>query len=407
MPSSGIQPTKLAYQFFLKCFILQDDLEGATQWLLKNLRTMDEATILEWTLALSQKGDIELMSFLDKFTMRTPKTLLQVLIQDGYLESSNVLEHLLRNIPVDQGLQVLEWLRPELRTLKCFAIVIRSLSESSSADDAKRLEDLWEIAQEQTTNRMQDEATTTNSNSTQTVGEIYTSLIVAWSKAEDMERVRAWWNDWTNNPTLMKEAPPTTVAQTAVLACLAATFQPNQAQQFLDELFVMYRGGQLVEPPDVVMLNLVLKAWLLSANGHKAAKALQMGNEKYGMDPDVISYNTVVQAYVKGRQLDHAFAFVRDHMGAAVDFPNVTTIRSILLGWSRHRQDYELASKESNKIWKWVLELHSSGVWKIDPRSDPGIKTILEDLKHRLLQQRKRSKNVDTRDGIKNRTISN
>jgi pentatricopeptide repeat protein len=401
MPSAGVSPSKLAFQYLLKCFMIQDDLEGATQWLLKHLSKMDEATILEWTLTLSQKGDIELVSFLDKFTKRTPKTLLQVLIQDGYLVSSNVLEHLLRNLPVDQGMRVLEWLQPEHRTLKCFAILIRSLSASTTfsasvpIDDAKRLEDLWDLAQEQTKNRMSDEMT--NAEHSKTVAEIYTSLIVAWSKAQDMERVRAWWDTWTNDSTLMKDAPPTQVAQTAVLSCLAASFQPNQAQQFLNELFTMHQGGQLTEPPDRVMLNLVLKAWLMSANGQKAVKALQMGKEKYGMTPDVISYNTIVQAYVKARQLDHAFQFVRDHVGVVDSFPDMATIRSILVGWSRHRQDYELASRESHKIWKWMLELHTSGVWEIDPRTEPSIKTILADLKQRVDRQRHQAKKVVAR----------
>lgn len=430
MPSHGISPSKLSYSYLLQCFMKLDDLEGATQWLLKHLEEMDQATLVEWTLELTKLGDIELVSFFDKFRLiaGTPKTLLQVLIRDGHLNAPNVVEHLLRNIPVTQQLQVLKWIPSQTpRRPSYFAIVMWSLfrvqqSTSSSTttpytkEQAQQLEDLWEVGQDQTRNRMtsidSDDKDDWKEEDRKALKNIYTTLLMAWSRANALERVQYWYDALLQDPLqpLISRA-----AATAVLSCHADCFQPSQAETIWEDLYDLHKAGRLLDPPDVFMLNTVLKAWKLAACGSKAAACLdhaQQGHHHHHVSDgevvqllqgDAISYNTVVQAYVRGRELDAAQTYVETNVGVVADFPNVITLRILLDGWKRHRQDYELAWKRATKLVDWMTELHhqqkqqqqqdkkGTGSSRTeDPSKDNRIMRLMEVLTKRVVDSRKK-----------------
>jgi hypothetical protein len=207
---------------------------------------------------------------------------------------------------------------------------------------------------------------------------MYTSLIVAWSKQGNIEKTLHWWNTWMQQNDLVQAAPPTRVAPTAVLTCFVSAHQPNQAQKFWNELHTLHQMGQLAQEPDLVMCNLVLKAWVMAANGRKAQAFLEkVQNNHPTIIPDAISHNTVVQAYIKGRHLTHAMDYVVQHTKAPspdkkvnVCFPDLATFRSILDGWSLHRQDYRVASQKVQHILEWMNNLYKQGTLLEDPNQD-------------------------------------
>jgi pentatricopeptide repeat protein len=339
-------PDTTCYRMLLQCFLEHDDdLEGATKWLLDHAKEMDEPAIVLWAEQLLQMGDISILSFFNKFFgggKQATTSLLQILCEQDYLKEPASMERLVSRLSSEQGLQVLQWMKAPTRN--CYALVIRALAKEVNGQGAEDLLTQW---QEQ---RHSDESVID--------GEMYTSVIAAWSKTGNLERTKHWFDQWLQNPDL--EDAPSPIAQTAVLSCCSQATEPNIAEGFLNELKQLYSVGTLESEPDVVMHNIVLKAWARVANGKRAEQFLESMEER-----DVISYNTVVQAYVKERKLDQALEFVQKKIEDESYQPDLATFRSILTGWAKSRDSN--AAERAEEVLDWTKDLHQQGVLSDPP----------------------------------------
>lgn len=344
MESSSLIPDATCYSCLLDCFLANDDdLEGATRWLLDNAEDMVESSIVSWVLKLVSRGDISIVSFFNKFFGKNqPTPLLQILYENDYLKEPESYERLLAQLPAEQGHTLLsKWTKNP--TNKGYSIVLRAFAKEANGMGAEALFNKWQVMNK------------TEKGGPIFIEDMYTSLVVAWSKTGNVERTKFWFDEYANRPDLR---PPNSTAQTAVLSAYSQAFHPKEAEAFLNELAVLYQSGRLDTPPDLVMHNVVLDAWARAASGKRAKKFLEKMEQK-----DIVSYNTVIKAFVKQRNLDSAKEFslqvvqlYRKDPEAACR-PDLATFRLILSGWVRARD-----LDKAEKILHWMRELYNEGV---------------------------------------------
>ena len=183
--------------------------------------------------------------------------------------------------------------------------------------------------------------------------ELYTSVMMAWANKGKVAETKSIFDELYHEfeTTGDQGLKPQEATITAVLkACANAPIaQPVCAEDFLLRALRAYRAGQIDIKPDTVMFNIVLNCWAKAKTRQSGKRAEEIFQQME--NPDVVSFNTVVKAYVWAGQLDQAERLVQsltvlprsvDHelspskQGGLIR-PDMASIRTILTGWTRSR----------------------------------------------------------------------
>lgn len=289
--------------------------------------------------------------------------LLQMLVEYSYITQSDSLEQLLLGISGIQGKALLGWIhRP---TLKMRVIVMRALANES--DHCHLVEELYRECQ-----RNRHHPNNMGNDDTELLAQAFASVIVAWSKREDLERIQYWLKEYDNDSQL---PPLNSTAQTAILRTMCKISGPQQAEDYLKTLSedyllsleTIHKEGRIPYLPDTVLWNMVLNGWAQGGHGDRAAALLR----NHIRQPDAISYNTVINAYAKAGELDEAEKYVIELLDMyqknpmESNRPDSATFTVLLAGWRRSRDG--TAGDKSERILIWMNDLYEEGIVRTRP----------------------------------------
>jgi pentatricopeptide repeat protein len=362
----GVQPQTSTFLCLLEVFLSKSDSQGAIEWLLAyaKLENMGEPAIVAWTLRLihwyKEKNKIangETKENVDLTIM------LQILVENQFIKTTTSFERLLMRLSPYESQEFFMFIQQRNRseanallTPKMYAIVMHSLAETKYG--ASAVENLFDIFNEM--------CTTTHENE-QDVDSLrinmYTSLIVAWAKQENLDRIMYWIDRMVDE--YGGEVPPLDIAaQVAVASTLCGAGKVSEAEDFVVSMRKAYEEGTPnAVPPDTALYNAVLKGWLQQENGEYALSFLEREIPR----PDAVSYNCVINALCQEGKLDDAEALatrVVELYGSKPSpslRPDDYTFTPILAGW---RRDGHLpgAAKRAERILNVMIDLHRRGV---------------------------------------------
>jgi len=310
----------------------------------------------------SHRGDVDAM------------VLLQILCENAFVTEEESLQQLLLGISADQGRAVLGWLgggtKDGTRSLKLWAIAIRALSQEKP--DASEAEDLFlELRDEPSWKEKFDQQHSDDSSSVfsdeeeKIITEIYSSLVVAWSRQRNLNRkVKRRIEHWTRELDGYRDGALclNLAARVALVRMYREAGDPLGAEDYVVGLFRDHENGTIASPPDTMLCNMVLNAWAQKKNGLRAARFFR----DRITDPDVVSYNTVINAYARQGQLDRAEEWACLLVSSFADHPvesrrpQQATFTVLLAAWRRSR--HPDAAERAEKILRQMHELCDKGV---------------------------------------------
>merc|ERR1719456_1224482 len=208
----------------------------------------------------------------------------------------------------------------------------------------------------------------------------YGSMIKAYGRARDIERVRELWNEMRR-----RHVTPTSITLGCVIDALVNNGFPEEAQQLVREILedensaeilntVIYstllKGfAQARQPHRVqevfedmkrigIACNTVSYNTMLDANARTGrmdrADELFRDMQACGVTPDVITYSTLVKGYCQAGDIDQGFQVLKDMVNAGVHEPDEILYNSLLDGCAKqHRVDDAL---------KLVEDMHKNNV---------------------------------------------
>jgi pentatricopeptide repeat protein len=208
----------------------------------------------------------------------------------------------------------------------------------------------------------------------------YGSMIKAYGRARDVDRVRELWNEMRR-----RAVSPTSITLGCMVDALVTNGFPDEAQQLVREILedensaeilntVIYstllKGfAQARQPQRVqevfedmkrigIACNTVSYNTMLDANARTGrmdrADELFRDMQASGVSPDVITYSTLVKGYCQSGDIDQGFQVLKEMVEAGTHEPDEILYNSLLDGCAKqHRVDDAL---------KLVEDMHKNGV---------------------------------------------
>merc|ERR1719379_2846887 len=208
----------------------------------------------------------------------------------------------------------------------------------------------------------------------------YGSMIKAYGRARDIERVRELWNEMRR-----RHVTPTSITLGCVVDALVSNSLPDEAFELVREIrdesefadilnTVIYstllkgfaQSRQPARVQDVfdemqmmgIACNTVSYNTMLDANARtgKMDRADELFREMKasGVSPDVITYSTLVKGYCQAGDIDQGFQVLKDMVNGGVHEPDEILYNSLLDGCAKqHRVDDAL---------KLVEDMHKNNV---------------------------------------------
>ena len=355
------------YRMLMGVFLSRQDSQGAIEWLLAyaKLEGMSESAIVSCTTHLldwyrhqgrSSEDDVDAM------------VLLQILCENDFITQEESLQQLLLGISANQGNAVLGWLggKKDRTSLKMWAIVMRALAqEGSEAPDVEEI--FLQFQDEQSWKEKFDQSNTSafDDKEEKLVVEMYSSMIVAWSKQGNVNRrVKRRIKYWTEELEKYREGSLSLnlAAQVALVTMYCDARDPANAEQYVNGLELAYQKGRIVSPPDTIMCNMVLNAWAKQNNGLRAAAFF----EERIQEPDAVSYNTVINAYARQGQLEKAEQWACKLIASFIENPDESrrpqqaTFTVLLAAWRRSR--HPNAAERAEKVLTQMQQLYDNNI---------------------------------------------
>ena len=364
MKSLNIKPNATTYIKLVDVFLCKNESQAAIEWLLAyaKLERMSESAIvscainiLDWYRNNSnhdtgmESGGFDAMIFLE------------ILCEDNFLTQEDALQPLLLGISANQGKAVLGWLRKNKRSsLKIWAIVLRALSQEGS--QAQIVDELFLELQGEYSLREKFNANTSvfSGEERKLFAEIYGSIIVAWSKQNNLERIKHWTEQLNKFPG--DPLPLDLAAQIAIITMYCRAQEPVEAEKYFYELERAHEEGNVVSPPNTIMCNMILNAWAQKNNGKRAAAFF----EKKIKEPNSVSYNTVINAFAREGKVEQAerwaYELVSSYCKDPVESrrPQQATFTVILAGWRRSKN--RDAAERAEKVLTQMHQLYDNGI---------------------------------------------
>jgi pentatricopeptide repeat protein len=373
MKALNLTPNATTYRILIEVFLSRQDSQGAIEWLLAyaKLEGMSESAIVSCTTYLLKwyrcddhspgSGDVDAI------------VLLQILCENGFITQEESLQQLLLGISPNQAKAVLGWLRrkEDGTSLKMWAIAMRALAQEGS--DAPEVEDLFLQLQHEPSwaeKFDQNNGSVFDDEEEKLVVEMYSSIIVAWSKQGNLNRrLKRRIQHWKNELSKYQEGALSLnlAAQVALVTMYSEAGDPLSCEQYVNDLFRDYDEGKIVSPPDTIMCNMVLNAWAKKSNGLRAASFF----EERIKEPDAVSYNTVINAFARQGQLESAEEWacklIALFIENPVEFrrPEQATFTVLLAAWRRSKNPN--AAERAEKILRQMHQLYENDILLIKP----------------------------------------
>jgi pentatricopeptide repeat protein len=262
-----------------------------------------------------------------------------------------------------------------------WAIALRALAQDAS--DAREVEDFFlELQDEPTWAEKFDDnyASVFNNEEEKLVTEMYSSVIVAWSKQGTINRrVKRRIQYWENELKKYRDGALSLnlAAQVALVTMYSGASDPLSCEEYVNELYRDYEIGKIACPPDTIMCNMVLNAWAKKSNGSRAAAFF----EERINEPDAVSYNTVINAFARQGQLDKAEEWACKLIASFTEKseeslrPQQSTFTVLLAAWRRSKDPS--AGERAEKILRQMHQLYDSDILLSKPNSK-SYQTVLD-----------------------------
>jgi pentatricopeptide repeat protein len=362
MRALQIQPDTKSCLTLLQCYLQDnDDIEGATKWFMENAKTdLDESSIPAFVgTVLTMVDDISIIPPLIQFPRRRSISLLQAICEQNFLTRPENVERLLSRLSASQGQAMLQWMKHRSST-KAYSIVLRNMAKEANGPGAESIFGQWKD--------QYSDGDNTHDDGLSMLADMYTSLVMAWSKVGNVVRCKFWLQEWLDSDHLLR--PPDKRVQTAILSAYAHAGDAQGAQDYL------HRFRSQGEDPDVVMYNIVLNAFAKSGSSQRAQEYLEQEMNVR----DIFSYNTIIHAHAREGNLELARKCVeqvvdlcqreKDESSTKMDHrcqPDLATFRPLLAGVTRS-QDLD-AAERAEELLHWMNNLYQQGVLKEAPDS--------------------------------------
>merc|ERR1719487_631299 len=173
----------------------------------------------------------------------------------------------------------------------------------------------------------------------------YGSMIKAYGRARDIERVRELWHEMRR-----RHVTPTSITLGCVIDALVNNGFPDEALSLVREI----RDDETCKD----ILNTVIYSTMLDANARtgKMDRADELFREMVasGVSPDVITYSTLVKGHCQSGDIDQGFQVLKEMVANGVHEPDEILYNSLLDGCAKqHRVDDAL---------KLVEDMHKNNV---------------------------------------------
>lgn len=362
MRTLQIQPDTKSYLILLQCFLQDnDDIEGATKWFMENAKAdMSESSIAAFVAkVLTMVDDISIVPPLMQFPRRQPMSLLQAICEQNFLTRPENVERLLSKLSATQGRAMLQWMKHGCST-KAFSIVLRNMSNEGNGPGTESIFAQWK--------EQYSSFSDTSDDDLRILADMYTSLIMVWAKAGNVNRCEFWLEEWLDSDHLLRQ--PDKRVQTTILSAYANAGDVNGANGLL------HRFRSQGAEPDVTMYNAVLNAVAKSESSKRAQEFLDQEMSVR----DTVSYNTIIHAHSREGNVEMARQCVeklvdlyqRDMAQSPTPMdhscqPDLATFRP-LLSCVTQSQDPN-AAQQAEDILDWMDDLYQQGVLRDAPDS--------------------------------------
>ncbi len=171
----------------------------------------------------------------------------------------------------------------------------------------------------------------------------YATAIDAWAKLGRVDRAELLLHDMhaAYNEVGLEQLRPNLPAFNGLLVALARAGEMDRAEQLLEQMEDLYESGELDQPPSVISYSTLLDAFAKSKEqgSAKRAEAILRQMKDRGVDANVISWNSVIDAYTKEKNPERAELLLREmnqeHLqGNHQVKPTMRTYSVVLSGWS-------------------------------------------------------------------------
>jgi pentatricopeptide repeat protein len=221
---------------------------------------------------------------------------------------------------------------------------------------------------------------------------VYSALIDAWSKsarADAPERAVSLFREMQKlSASGRKDTTPNTITLNTVLDSFARQGRAEEAHAFLKETNSLFSDGEGLMQPDNISYDTVMKGYSKSNTWDAAEHASELileleelhngGNSS--LKPTVLTYTLAVLAWGNNRRHDAAEQ-AENILWRMIEFydkgdrdakPNVVTLNCVLRAWCRSREGG--AAERAESIFRWMKE---GGIEDIEPDATSYLHMIL------------------------------
>lgn len=196
----------------------------------------------------------------------------------------------------------------------------------------------------------------------------YATAIDAWAKVGRVDRAEQLLHDMhaAYKENGMEHLKPNLPAFNGLLVALARAGEMERAQKVLEQMEALYESGELDDEPSVISYSTVLSAFGKSSKRGTAQKAehILRHMKDRGVRANVISWNTVIDAYAKEKNPERAEALLREmtseyEQGNKDVKPSMRTYAVVLSAWSA-KQSIQ-SGEQGERLMELMIKLHESG----------------------------------------------
>jgi pentatricopeptide repeat protein len=208
----------------------------------------------------------------------------------------------------------------------------------------------------------------------------YNSLINAWAKAGDPIAAEQVLRQMTDS-----QVQPDTISYTSVIQAWSQSGSaeaPERAQALLDDMEKSYRSQQQQQPqeqsndtatrcklqPDVRLYATIMNLFAKSRRPEQAQALYDKLKNRSDQEhlhkhswirPDLILFNSLLDAWAKVGNGQHAEQLLRNHVNGSSGFlPDTVSFNTVLAAWSRSQDDQ--AAPHAEAVFRWMQHLYQS-----------------------------------------------
>merc|ERR1719253_798605 len=151
----------------------------------------------------------------------------------------------------------------------------------------------------------------------------YGSMIKAYGRARDVDRVRELWNEMRR-----RAVSPTSITLGCMVDALVSNGFPDEAQQLVREILEDESSAEIL---NTVIYSTLLKGFAQARQPHRVQEVFE-DMKRVGIACNTVSYNTMLDANARTGRMDRADELFRDMQASGVA-PDVITYSTLVKGY--------------------------------------------------------------------------